>query len=151
MASPRRRDSAGKSWVKIAAGKYRCRSIWRRLAFSVGDTDGRRRKGKKDPINGKDAVSTADFGADCAITRRSILKVSMLGETAMLMPASNIISAASGARHPNVLMIIADDMNDYALAKNAEKGAFRSSAMWNRQNSAVFRWVVMGVFHVWRL
>jgi len=70
-------------------------------------------KRKYDRPDGKEAVPTTDFGADCAITRRNILKASIVGATAMLMPASNIISAASGARRPNVLMIIADDMNDY--------------------------------------
>lgn len=37
----------------------------------------------------------------------------MVGAAAMLMPASNTISVASSAGRPNVLMIIADDMNDY--------------------------------------
>ena len=49
------------------------------------------------------------------VTRRGFLKASMAGATAMLWPASKAASAASGTGRPNVLMIIADDMNDYGF------------------------------------
>lgn len=49
------------------------------------------------------------------ITRRNILKASMAGATTMFLPALNTMSATSGFDRPNVLMIIADDMNDYGL------------------------------------
>jgi len=52
---------------------------------------------------------------DPLITRRRMLKVALTGSAAMLLPVSEALSAASGANHPNVLMIIADDMNDYGF------------------------------------
>ncbi len=52
---------------------------------------------------------------DFTITRRDILKASMAGATAALLPAAKAVSAASEGRRPNVLMIIADDMNDYGF------------------------------------
>lgn len=65
--------------------------------------------------DGKEAVPTSDFGIDCLITRRNILKASMAGAASIFLPAHNAMSTTSGINRPNVLLIIADDMNDYGF------------------------------------
>ena len=49
------------------------------------------------------------------ITRRHVLKASMVGATTMFLPALGAMSTASGVDRPNALIIIADDMNDYGF------------------------------------
>ena len=49
------------------------------------------------------------------ITRRQVLKTSVAGATATFLPTSGILSAAFNARRPNVVMINAEDMNDYGF------------------------------------
>jgi arylsulfatase A-like enzyme len=49
------------------------------------------------------------------ITRRRVLQASLAGSTALLLPTSKAFCAAPETGRPNVLMIIADDMNDYGF------------------------------------
>lgn len=50
---------------------------------------------------------------DSASSRRHFLKASVVGATTLLLPSSKAM--ASTNKRPNVLMIIADDMNDYGF------------------------------------
>ena len=49
------------------------------------------------------------------LTRRSVLKASLAAAVALHQSAPKVIAGATGKRRPNILMIIADDMNDYGF------------------------------------
>ena len=49
------------------------------------------------------------------MTRRDVLKASMAGMSAAFFSCTSATATALGGRRPNVVMIIADDMNDYGF------------------------------------
>ncbi|UCD49406.1 MAG: hypothetical protein JSW27_17970, partial [Phycisphaerales bacterium] len=49
------------------------------------------------------------------VSRRRFLRMSVAGAASAVLPASMTRSTQPGGRRPNVLIIIADDMNDYGF------------------------------------
>lgn len=61
------------------------------------------------------------------VTRRGFVKTGVAGAASAGFPMSAISASEGGARPPNVLFIIADDMNDYGFHESLPSGRSREA------------------------